>query len=428
MMNSELITFLNQSPTPFHATENLAALVQASGFKKLSEKENWNLVPGEAYYVTRSGSSFLAFVYGSQSHSETGIRILGAHTDSPCLKLKPQPEKYQCGYQQFTIEVYGGALLNPWFDRDLSIAGKLVWRDKKGKLKSSLVDFRRPMASIPSLAIHLDRDANIGRTVNPELHMNPLWCQAESQQDFRAYLKKYLLGEGQEVEKVLDFNLSFYDCQGASLIGENEEFIAGARLDNLLSCFVCARALVDSPRKQTTILVCNDHEEVGSNTDIGAQGSLLSDVLARIEPDALKLQRTLRSSVMASVDNAHGVHPNYQNKHEKKSGPLLNRGPVIKYDAKQGYATSSDTAAMLSHLASLPGQDEIPMQSFTMRADMRCGSTIGPITAAKTGVQTVDLGVSTFAMHSIRELAGAQDTHYLYNLLCRFIDSSLPNS
>ena len=425
-LNLDFLNFLNGSPTPFHAVKNIALLLKQNGFTELDEKQNWYLEKGAAYYLIRAGSSIIAFIYGEET-LENGVGIIGAHTDSPCLKLKPQPEWHHHGYQQFGIEVYGGVLLAPWFDRDLSLAGRVSWLDQDHCLQQSLIDFKKPVAVIPSLAIHLDREVNKGREINPEVQMKPIWQQREALLDFRLYLQEKLLAEGEPVNKVLDFNLSFYDTQPAALIGENQEFIAGARLDNLLSCYVGARALMLADRKHTRVLVCNDHEEVGSRSHVGAQGPMLVELLERLQPENAKRQLMLRSSVMVSVDNAHGIHPNYPGKHEKNHGPILNAGPVLKFNANQSYATSSDTAAMLRRLAELPGQPNIPLQAFTMRADMLCGSTIGPITAAQTGISAVDLGVPTFAMHSVRELAGARDTNFLLQLLSRFLaDSNFP--
>lgn len=420
-INQNFLEFLNLSPTPLHAVANLARMFAQHGFKELKEKESWHLKAGEAYYFTRAGSSIIAFTYGGEQSVEAGVGLIGAHTDSPCLKLKPQPETLQNGYQQFGVEVYGGVLLSPWFDRDLSLAGSVSWLDTNNVLRQTLVDFRDPIAVIPSLAIHLDREVNKGREINPELHMKPIWQQREAVVDFRQYLQARLNKEGHAVASVLDFNLSFYDTQPAALVGENREFIAGARLDNLLSCYVGACALAAAEREHTRVLICNDHEEVGSRSDVGAQGPMLKELFERLQPEPTKRQLMLRRSLLVSVDNAHGIHPNYAAKHDKNHGPLLNAGPVLKFNASQSYATASDTAAMLRRLAMLPGMAQLPLQSFTMRADMLCGSTIGPITAAQTGVRTVDLGVPTFAMHSVRELAGASDTLSLLELLKRFL-------
>ncbi|VUD56501.1 putative M18 family aminopeptidase 2 [Thalassocella blandensis] len=415
---SSLLTFLTQSPTPFHATENLKQLFLQHGFNELNEKQDWQLVAGQKYFFTRSDSSIVAFIKGSEDIRQTGIRMVGAHTDSPCLKVKPQPEKLIKNYAQLGVEVYGGVLLNPWFDRDLSIAGKVSFLNKSGKLQSHLINFKSPIAIVPNLAIHLDREANIKRTVNPQTDMSAILLQSDEKIDFRQMLQQQLEQEGcGDVEEVLDFNLSFYDVQAPGVVGFKSEFISSARLDNLLSCFVASYALTQADTRYSALVVCNDHEEVGSNTDIGAQGTMVDDTLQRLVPDSIERQLVLRKSLMFSVDNAHGVHPNYLQKHDEQHGPLLNKGPVLKFDANQCYATSSDSAAFVRATAKQAG---VPLQTYVTRADMRCGSTIGPITASNLGIKTVDIGVPTFGMHSIRELAGYQDIDHLASLLSQF--------
>lgn len=419
-VNHSLLAFLQASPTPFHATQSLESFFHERGFIQLQETDEWDIQPGQGYYYSRSGSSFIAFIAGKKPILEGGIRVIGAHTDSPCLKLKPQPGICALGYQQLSVEVYGGVLLNPWFDRDLSLAGRVSYQNSQGKLASSLVDFKRPVATVPSLAIHLDRTANENRTVNAQTEMSPV-VGLGSEFDLRRLLKAQL--EEQKVtnvREVLDFNLCCYDTQPPALVGFNQEFIASARLDNLLSCYIGAEALATSDGEQTAVLVCNDHEEVGSRTDIGAQGPMLQEWLQRLIPDAEIRRRVIRGSLMVSVDNAHGVHPNFKDKHDQAHGPVLNQGPVIKFDADQGYATNDVTSSFLRWLGA-QGECEVPLQSYVTRADMRCGSTIGPLTASNTGIKAVDIGVPTFAMHSIRELAGTKDTQNLLELLKKFV-------
>lgn len=421
------LKFLQASPSPYHATANIAALLSDSGFTQLHEHQSWQIKPGGKYYFTRSDSSIAAFIVAQQD-SPAGIRLVGAHTDSPCLKVKPQPEKNVKGYQQLGIEVYGGALLNPWFDRDLSIAGRVCYLDSNNALKSTLVNFEDPIAVIPSLAIHLDREANKNRSVNPQTQLNPILFQTEPGEEgeekfcFRQLLLEQLHRDGcVEAAEVLDFDLMFYDVQTPSKVGLKQDFIAGARLDNLLSSYIGALTLAESTTKFTSILICSDHEEVGSQSDVGANGSLLEDLLARMYPNAEQRQIAIRGSLLLSVDNAHGVHPNYLSKHDDNHGPILNRGPVLKFDAKQSYATSAHSSSFIKHLARI--EPELPLQMFVTRADMRCGSTIGPMTASNIGVKTLDLGVPTFAMHSTRELAGCKDLQTLYQLLGRFYAS-----
>ncbi len=423
----KFLKFLQASPSPYHATANLAVLLSDAGFSQLKEDQTWQLTPGGKYYFTRSDSTIVGFILGEKD-SPAGIRLVGAHTDSPCLKVKPQPEKNVKGYQQLGIEVYGGALLNPWFDRDLSIAGRACYLDDNNVLKSALVDFKDPIAVIPSLAIHLDREANKNRTVNPQTQLNPILFQGESEGKgtsefcFRNLLLEKLQSDGcNDAVDVLDFDMMFYDVQPPAVVGLKHDFFAGARLDNLLSSFIGALALIESDTKYSSILICSDHEEVGSQSDVGANGTVLEDLLTRIYLDAEQRQINIRASMLLSVDNAHGIHPNYTSKHDDNHGPLLNQGPVVKFDAKQSYATSSHSSSFLKRLARM--EPELPLQMFVTRADMRCGSTIGPITASNIGVKTLDLGVPTFAMHSTRELAGTRDLETLFQLLMRFYNS-----
>ena len=409
----DLLDFISRSPTPFHATENLAEIFSSAGYQHLDEEEEWQCQSGEKYFVTRNGSSIIAF---ELADIELGIRLIGAHTDSPCLKIKPKPEINTKGYFQLGVEVYGGVLLHPWMDRDLSIAGRVSGVDKKGNLLNQLIDFETPMAIIPNLAIHLDRSANKAHTINAQNHL-PLIIGQSEEQDF----KKLLLSVcDANMERVLDYELSCYDTQAPSVLGLNGEFIASARLDNLLSTYVGARALLDtnnSTGNQTTMYISTDHEEVGSASACGAQGPFLRSVLERITLDAKNLTQTIARSTLISCDNAHGVHPNYINKHDKNHGPLLNHGPVIKVNASQRYATNSVSSAKFQHLCE---SADIPVQHFVTRSDMRCGSTIGPITASELGIETLDIGVPQWAMHSIRETAGCKDIDYLHRALIAF--------
>jgi len=409
--NDGLIDFLNASPTPFHATATMVSQLENAGFQRLNEAESWRLAPGR-YFVTRNQSSIIAFVLGSRSLPESGIRMVGAHTDSPCLKVKPNPIRTKHGYLQLGVEVYGGVLLNPWFDRDLSLAGRVTSQDAAGNIINSLVNLREPIAVIPSLAIHLDREANNARKVNPETDVPPVLLQED--ESFRL---ASLIAEQIEDREILATELSFYDTNPARIIGLNREFLASARLDNLLSCYTGMQALLNADPEVTSLLVCNDHEEVGSASAAGAEGTFLKDVLERITEAGEPRLRTFARSLLVSTDNAHGIHPNFPERHESNHGPVLNRGPAIKHNANQRYATNSETAGYFKALCKRAG---VPYQEFVNRADMACGSTIGPITAKEIGVRTLDVGVPTFAMHSIRELAGTADAFSLMTVLTTF--------
>ena len=420
-LNQGLLDFLHSSPTPLHATQKMRQELTAQGCISLDEGESWELRPGR--YQVQRGGSLIAFSLPAAPLAELGLRMVGAHTDSPCLKLKPCPDIRRHGYLQAGVEVYGGALLNPWFDRDLSLAGRVTYLDQAGRLRNTLINFVRPIAIIPSLAIHLDREANQKRSINPQTQIAPILLQDEAV-DLRQLLLQELAGQDEQAAEILDHDLLFHDTQPPGLVGAQQQFIASARLDNLLSCYVGLRSLLDAGDDQhPALLVCNDHEEVGSTSASGASGPFLQSVLRRICPDPDQLARVIHRSLLVSADNAHGIHPNFAEKHDPNHQPLLNGGPVIKINANQRYATDSDSGGLFRHLCRLAG---VPCQTFVNRTDLACGSTIGPLTSAETGVATLDVGVATFAMHSIRELAGARDPEYLYRVLSRFFVTEDP--
>jgi len=426
-LNAGLMQFVQASPTPYHAVASLSAELDAAGFTRLEENARWQLERNRGYYVTRMGSSIVAFRTGDKDLSTTGINMVGAHTDSPCLKVKPLPEIIRQKYIQLGVEVYGGVLLNPWFDRDLSMAGRVDYRGKDGKLAYSLVDFKKAVAVIPSLAIHLDREANEKRAINAQTYLPPVLSQssADNKFVFKDLLQQFLVDEqGLDVDKVHAYDIRFYDVQPPALVGMEDEFITSARLDNLLSCYIGLQSLLASSGKDASLLICTDHEEVGSVSAPGAKGPFLESVVDRIAesfaPASSEAKRhVLDNSTFYSVDNAHGIHPNFADKHDDKHGPLLNQGPVIKINGNQRYATSSETSAAFRQLCE---DNAIPVQAFVVRNDMGCGSTIGPIVAGELGVKTLDIGVPTFAMHSIREMAGSKDTLYLASALKAFFD------
>jgi len=413
-----LLDFLNQSPTPFHAVQSMIGMLEKAGFTRLHEKDAWALSEqalGEGFFVTRNDSSIIAFRV-NESLLEHGIHMIGAHTDSPCLKVKPNPEIVN-NYLQLGVEVYGGALLHPWFDRDLSLAGRVSFLGEDGVLQSCLVDFEKAIAVIPSLAIHLDREANEKHTVNKQKHLPPVLMNVSDKDIcFNDLLLQRMHYDGEV--KVLSHEMSLYDVQAPALVGLQDEFIASARLDNLLSCYIALRALLDGNGGKNALLVCNDHEEVGSMSAAGAQGNFLKSVLLRLVDGEQDFARMVASSLMVSADNAHAVHPNFADKHEPKHGPIINAGPVIKTNANQRYASNSESSGLFKHYCE---QVKVPVQSFVVRSDMGCGSTIGPIAASELGVRTVDVGVPTFAMHSIRELAGVKDVNYLYKVLLHYL-------
>lgn len=416
-----LINFIYASPTPFHTVSNMVEQLENAGYRPLNEKENWSIQPCGCYYVTRNDSSVIAFKLGKHRLEETGFRMLGAHTDSPCLQVKPQPELNKNGYWQLGVAVYGGALLAPWFDRDLSLAGRVTFSYQE-KLQSRLINIKKPVGVIPNLAIHLNRDANKGWAINQQTELPPIIaCSGEQTFDLKLLLAEQLLTEhGLQGAEPLDYELSFYDNQKGCIVGLNDDFITSARLDNLLSCYTGLEALLHADDSQNCLLICTDHEEVGSCSACGADSPFLEQVLTRLMPEPTQLNRCIENSLLISADNAHAQHPNYPQKHDEQHAPKINAGPVIKINGNQRYASTSVTAGFFRHLCQI---NQIPVQTFVTRSDMGCGSTIGPITASKIGVKTVDIGLPTWAMHSIREVAGTKDLAYMLAILNAFFNT-----
>ena len=425
----DLLGFIDRSPTPYHAVEAVRRRLEAAGFHRLDEAEPWSLEAGARHYTVRGQGSLLAFEVGTLPPEEGGFRIVGAHTDSPNLRLKPRPDGGQHGYRQFAVEPYGAVLLHTWFDRDLSLAGRVTVRIE-GRPRVVLVDFERPLLRIPNLAIHLQREIREqGLRLDPQQHAIPVHGLAEGPglaELVQAELRVHLgvdLGE----EDLLGFDLMAYDVQPAGRLGSRGEFVSAPRLDNLASCHAAVSALLSAGAGSaaTRVIALFDHEEVGSRSAVGAAGSLLRDGLARVA-GALKgvaadaLPRALARSVLVSADMAHAVHPNYADRHDPGHRPVVGGGPVLKVNQNQAYATDATTGGLFAALCRERG---IPLQHFASRSDLACGSTIGPISAARVGVPTVDVGSPMLAMHSCRELAGAADVEPMVAALRAFLET-----
>lgn len=421
---TDLLSFLENSPTPFHAVENAKKLLEAAGFAELKEEDSWKEMP-QAGFVIRNGGAIVAYRRGKQAPEKTGFHLAGSHTDSPCLKLKPSASIETHGYVKLGVEVYGSPLLATWFDRDLSLAGRVSYLNHHNQVETALLNFKRALAIVPSLAIHLNRDANDNRSINKQWELPPVmfqWHRNHKRGEFtldNLLLEELVVSLKLSPKKILAHELCFYDTQAPAVTGLNQDFINSARLDNLLSVYTGLRAILDCAPQATAVFVANDHEEVGSESLSGAQGTFLTTVLERLAADREVFHRALAKSTFVSTDNAHGVHPNYPEKHDREHAPLLNHGPAIKVNANQRYATTSETAAWFTHACQ---KADVPVQHFVSRTDMPCGSTIGPLTATRLGVKTVDVGVPTFAMHSIRETAGVQDPEWLSKALKTFYE------
>jgi aspartyl aminopeptidase len=416
---SNLIDYLISSPTAFHAVSSAARLLADNNFNQLYEEQTWNRLPAGKYFVIRNDSSLIAFTWAGRKGT-TVLNMIGAHTDSPCLKVKPAPVQENNNCLQLAVEVYGSALTATWFDRDLSLAGRVCWYDDDDKLQSALVNFKRPIGIIPSLAIHLNREADKKLEINKQNDLVPvIGLTDDLQDDFQKMLQEQVRSEHSPAADpdITDHELFFYDVNPPILTGLGKEFITGARLDNLLSCFAALLALSDADSDNNSMIILNDHEEVGSISAAGARGSFLANILERLLPEPDIRQSSLRNSLLISADNAHAVHPNFAGKHDPDHLPLMGHGPVIKLNANQRYATNAKTAGRFRMLCR---RADVPVQEFVMRNDMACGSTIGPLAAAQIGVETVDVGIPSLAMHSIREMAAAKDCWYLYRVLQTF--------
>jgi aspartyl aminopeptidase len=426
-----LLDFIDASPTPYHAVTQAAQRLEAAGFVKLDEANAWQLRPSSRVYTTRGGPSIAAFVLGERPPHEAGFSLVGAHTDSPNLRIKPLPDVRSCGYHQLAVEVYGGVLWHTWLDRDLSLAGRVVLDDGTPAGTTRLVDFRRSLLRIPNLAIHLNRTVNSdGLKLNPQSHLVPILALDQGETDSRARLALALCeelargGYACEPERIVAWDLCAYDVQPSALIGLRGEFIAAPRLDNLASCHAALEALSKTrrARPETRGIVLYDHEEVGSQSAQGAGSPFLLDTLARITESAAggqsdALPRAVARSLMISADMAHAVHPNYADRHEPGHRPVLGKGPVLKTNVSQSYASDAETSA---RFALLCRSVDVTPQHFVSRSDLACGSTIGPITAGRVGLRTVDVGNPLLSMHSVREMAGSADVAAMQKVLDAF--------
>jgi aspartyl aminopeptidase len=398
-----LLAFLRASPSPFHAVDQSSRLLDAAGFAAVTPAVSWRELPPKGYAVR--GGALVAWAAGDTT-PHAPFRVLGAHTDSPNLRLKPRPDTGVAGWRQLAVEVYGGALVNSWLDRDLGLSGRVVTATGE----AVLVAVDRPLARVAQLAIHLDRDVNErGVVLDKQQHVTPIWgLGTASEGDF----VEWLAGETDlDVDDIGGWDLMFHDVNPPARLGRDDELLASGRLDNLVSCWVGIEALVRAePVDGVAVVALFDHEEVGSDSTTGAGGPLLETLIDRLVRarggDDDDRHRALAESVCVSADMAHAVHPNYLERHEPAHRPLPNGGPVLKVNSNQRYATNAATAHRFTSACDRAG---VPWQVFVSRNNMPCGSTIGPITATRLGIDTVDVGCAQLSMHSARELCGADD-------------------
>jgi aspartyl aminopeptidase len=421
----DLCRFVEAAPSPYHAAREVERRLSALGFATVDEGVAWP--SGSGGRVLVRGATVLAWWIDEHRSPASGFRIVGAHTDSPNLRVKPHPDTGVAGWRQLGVEVYGGALRNSWLDRDLGLSGRVAVRGPSG-VEVRLVRDDRPLLRVPQLAIHLDRGANDGLTLNPQQHMAPVWGTGPVDEGgFTRHLAE--LADAAPGD-VLAWDAMAHDLTPPTLLGVDRSLLASARLDNLVSCHAAVTALarvIDTEPAgpaPVPVLCLFDHEEVGSESATGAAGSVLPTVLERIASSA-GLDRdgwfaALARSACLSADGAHATHPNYPERHEPSHQVLVNHGPVLKANTNVRYATDAVGAAALRALAADHG---IPLQDFVVRSDMACGSTIGPVTSARLGITTVDVGVAQLSMHSARELCGADDPEWFARLLAAFLDA-----
>jgi aspartyl aminopeptidase len=415
----DFLAFLKNSPTPYHAVEEVMRRLLPAGFVPLEESASWaNLKPGK-YFVSQSGTNLVAFVLGDGARA---VKLIGAHTDSPNLRLKPKAEYASEGYAQLGVEVYGGALLNSWLDRDLGMAGRIIIRSPRGgALRSQLVRVASPVARIPQLAIHLDRDVTEkGLTLNKQEHLAPIWGLVNPS---AKGLAEHLAAEAEvDVKDIVTMDVMLYDLTAPTLGGRSEEFIFSARLDNLAMCHAATQAILAAKPGGNLIplIALFDHEEVGSGSAAGAESAFLPRVLERLFRSRELFHQAMASSACISADMAHAVHPNYAAKHEPRHKPALNAGPVIKTNSQQRYATTAFSAAQFAELCT---SVDVPFQQFVNRTDLACGSTIGPITSTQLGIATVDVGNPMLSMHSAREMCGSEDPQKMIRVMTRFLET-----
>ncbi len=416
----DLLDFIDASPSPWHAVHSVEQQLFAQGFTRLEETQAWQLKAGHSYFVTRGGASIIAFTIGKQALTDGGFRIVGAHTDSPGLRLKPRAAFSSDGFVLIGVEVYGGPILATFTDRDLSIAGRITVRTQNGH-ETRLLKFDNALMRLPNLAIHMNREVNDkGLVLNKQTQLPLLFAESadgiEADQQFLTYIAQAL---DIKAEDILTFELNVFDTQKGTFWGANQEFIADSLLDNLASCHAAVTALLAAKDPNaSTVCALFDHEEVGSESATGASGSFLADIINRITLscglNAEDKLRALAQSFFISADMAHAYHPNHAGAYEPCHHVLVNKGPVIKTNANQRYASNADTAARFITLCERAG---VPYQQYAHRTDLGCGSTIGPIIASNLGIDSVDVGSPMWAMHSIRESAGVADHQYMTAVL-----------
>ncbi len=421
-----LLNFIDASPSPWHAVKQVEAHLEAFQFIKLDETSAWDLQPGRRYYVVRDDSSIVIFVQGQKPLVETGFKLVGAHTDSPGLRIKPNAASGIDGLLRLGVEVYGGPILATFADRDLSLAGRITYKDDSNAITSTLLKFDQTLLRLPNLAIHMNRGVNDDGLKLHKQNELPLILSALAQDCLPQAYFSHLLQEqaGCDIARILSWDLAVYDTQKGAFWGAEQEFYADSQLDNLASCHAALQALLDESildNEGTLVCAFFDHEEIGSESNKGADGSFLTDVLQRIAlasvQDKDDYARALAKSYMISADMAHAYQPSFPLAYDPDHKVIVNKGPVIKVNVNNRYSTESLSQALFIDWCE---QAEVPYQKYSHRSDLGCGSTIGPITSARIGIRSIDVGNPLWAMHSIRESAGVLDHNYMIKVLKQF--------
>jgi aspartyl aminopeptidase len=423
-----LLDFIDASPSPWHVVstiENQLA-AQTPAWQRLDETAKWTLQPGGRYYVVRDDSSIILFIQGQKPPAETGFKIIGAHTDSPGLRIKPNTASSADGLLRLGVEIYGGPILATFTDRDLSLAGRIAYKNDQDEIAGMLVRFDQPLLRLPNLAIHMNRAVNEeGLKLQKQTELPLILSVSTEEQLPQAYFSALLQQQtGIPATRILSWDLAVYDTQKGTFWGSESEFYADSQLDNLASCHAALQALLDNTVIQsdsTRVCALFDHEEIGSQSNKGADGSFLPDVLGRIASATATgsedYARALAKSFLISADMAHAYQPNFPNAYDPGHKVSVNKGPVIKVNANHNYSSESVSAAMFADWCEQAG---VPYQKYSHRCDLPCGSTIGPITSAKLGIRSIDVGSPMWAMHSIRESAGVLDHDYMIRVMKRF--------
>ncbi|MER0169270.1 MAG: M18 family aminopeptidase [Nitrosomonas sp.] len=422
-----LLDFIDQSPSPWHAVATVEAAIQKFQFVRLDETAKWSLQAGGRYYVVRDDSSIVLFVVGHKAPAESGFKIVGAHTDSPGFRIRPNAATVNDGLARLGVEIYGGPILATFADRDLSLAGRISYVDEQGNLTYKLVRFDRPLLRLPNLAIHMNRGVNEdGLKLHKQNELPLLFAQLTGGQLPKPYFLQLLeQTAGVNVAQIRSWDLAVYDTQKGAFWGANEEFYADSQIDNLASCHAALQAILDDSvldsAQSTLVCAFFDHEEIGSESHIGAGGSFLADVLQRIgiatSAEREDTARAMAQSFLISADMAHAYQPNFPAAYDADHRVFVNKGPVIKSNANRRYSSES---VSIAHFIQWCEEAGVPHQRYSHRSDLPCGSTIGPIASAKLGIRSVDIGCPMWAMHSVRESAGVQDHEYMIKVLRRF--------